>query len=107
MKPITSQRNHHRWPFAAVLIFIVVALLAWPPIRERQLSQGFAAVRVGDTRGSVRSQMRHPWKDGACGYISDGPPGCAEEFIYAHPYAPLVPEYWIISFDSRHKVLQA
>ena len=57
---------------------------------------------MGDTKDLVLKRMGAPWKDEDCGkYLGGRPPGCVEEFIYAHPYAPFVPEYWDISFDSN------
>jgi len=50
--------------------------------------------------------MGDPWKDEKCGaYLGDKSPGCVDEFIYAHPYAPYAPEYWVIDFDSTGRVI--
>lgn len=49
--------------------------------------------------------MGTPWKDENCGvYLGGKPAGCIEEFIYAHPYAPYAPEYWVIGFNASHQV---
>jgi hypothetical protein len=52
--------------------------------------------------------MGKPWKDESCGeYLGGNFSGCVEEFVYAHPYAPLVPEYWVVDFNSNHRVIDS
>jgi hypothetical protein len=70
------------------------------------LENAFGKVKENDTRDLVRKYMGAPWKDEGCGeYLGGQPAGCVEEYIYAHPYAPYVPEYWVISFNSNHQVI--
>jgi hypothetical protein len=50
--------------------------------------------------------MGAPWKDEKCGdYLGGQPAGCVVDFIYAHPYAPYAPQYWVIDFDSQQRVI--
>ncbi len=32
---------------------------------------------------------------------------CAVEYVYSHPFAPLVPEYYIVSFSPEDRVIEA
>jgi hypothetical protein len=94
----------------AVLIptLTIAALVFWPSIRTSHLRRSFATVKSGDTRELVLKKMGSPWKDEKCGEYPGGvgvPVGCAEEFIYANPYAPALPEYWLIGFDTDHRVM--
>lgn len=92
----------------AVLSFVLIvgALILWPVLRVRQLNNAFSAVKENDARELVLKQMGQPWKVEECGkYFGDSPPNCVEEFVYAHPYAPYVPQYWVIYFNSGHQVI--
>jgi hypothetical protein len=87
-------------------VLIMVAAIAWPIIRVRQLEKSFSEVIIGDTKDLVLKRMGTPWKDEECGKYQGGiTTGCVEEFVYAHPYAPYAPEYWDIEFDSNNQVI--
>ena len=88
------------------LVLIVSALILWPVLKVRQLGNAFSGVKENDPREFVLMRMGNPWKKEECGkYLGGYPAGCVEEFIYAHPYAPYFPEYWVIYFDSSHRVI--
>ena len=88
------------------VIVIGIGLYLWPLLRVRQLNKSFGQITADDSRDLVLKKMGAPWKDGACGDLGGGAPvGCVEELVYAHPYAPLAPEYWIVDFKSdRHMI---
>jgi hypothetical protein len=86
--------------------FVVVLILTlWPVIRVHQLEADFRKVKLGDRRALVLKQMGKPWKDGQCGYLINSSPDCVEELIYAHPYAPLLPAYWVVSLNRDNQVI--
>jgi hypothetical protein len=88
------------------LVLIFSALILWPVLRVRQLSKAFSGVKENDARELVLKRMGTPWKDEECGkYVGGYPAGCIEKFVYAHPYAPYAPEYWVIYFNSTHRVI--
>ena len=88
------------------LVLLIAALILWPVYRVRRLTNAFSRVKQNDARDPVLKHIGKPWKDEECGkYLGGVPTGCAEEFIYAHPYAPYVPEYWVIDFSSSHRVI--
>lgn len=96
--------------FAILVIGLIIigGLIVWPLLRTSRLSKAFTGIKRNDTKDMVLKQMGSPWKNERCGaYLGGFPPGCAEEFIYAHPYAPYLPEYWIIYFDSNHQVISS
>ena len=75
-------------------------------VRIRRIESAIAKVRIGDEQQKVRELAGTPWRDEACGVLFAGHPiGCTKELVYAHPYAPYVPEYWIVYLDSGHHVL--
>jgi len=44
---------------------------------------------------------------GECGVIHFPSKECAVEYVYSHPFAPLVPEYKIVSFSRDDRVIEA
>jgi|HubBroStandDraft_1064217.scaffolds.fasta_scaffold204140_2 hypothetical protein len=97
-----------RKPMIAVSASTVfaMALIIWPFVRVNKLEHSFSLVNDNDAKSLVLERMGPPWKDEGCGqYLGGQPTGCAEEFIYAHPFAPYVPEYWVVDFGSNHRVI--
>ena len=85
---------------------LVCALILSPILRVRFLESAFNELKVNDSREFVLKTMGRPWKDDGCGeFLGGKSPGCSEEFVYANPFAPYVPEYWIVSFDSSGRVI--
>jgi hypothetical protein len=92
----------------AIVLLVIGPLILWPVLRVKHLQHQFALVRVGDDEGTVLRTMGKPWKVTTCGEYSAGNPNeCSEEFIYAHPYAPLASQYWVVDFDSGKRVLRS
>jgi hypothetical protein len=89
-----------------MLVAVLVLAIVVPMLRVCHYESAFEVVSVGSTRDAVLARMGRPWKQQECGaYLGGKAPGCAEEFIYAHPYAPYVPEYWSIQFDANRKIV--
>src|ERR1700722_4757081 len=85
---------------------VVAVSILWPLFRYRRIEKSFQQVADGTSRDNVLSLMGHPWKDERCGeYLGGSAPNCVEEFVFANPLAPLVPEYWVLQFDSEHRVI--
>jgi len=47
------------------------------------------------------------YHSGPCGVIHFPDKSCAKEYVYSHPFAPLVPEYYIVAFSSDDRVIEA
>jgi hypothetical protein len=85
---------------------LVCALIFGPILRVHFLERAFNKLKVDDSRESVLKTMGRPWRDDRCGdFLGGKSPGCVEEFVYANPFAPYVPEYWIVSFDMNRKAI--
>jgi hypothetical protein len=92
--------------FGVLIGALVCALILSPILRVRFLESAFNKLKVNDSRESVLKRVGRPWREDGCGVFLGGkPPGCAEEFVYANPFAPYVPEYWIVSFDMNGRVI--
>ena len=95
-----------------ILSFTVSALLATKAAvafsRYAKAQRSFPSIQIGDSRASVIGKMGRPnYYLGQCGVIHVPGKGCATEFVYSHPFAPLVPEYYIVSFSQDDKVIEA
>src|ERR1700722_12258282 len=89
----------------AFAVALILAILV-PALRVRHYEFEFDAISDGSTREFVLAKMGRPWKQEKCGeYLGGVAPGCVQEFIYAHPYAPYSPEYWVVQFDANKKVV--
>jgi hypothetical protein len=100
--------NLRRKLIALGVVLIPTALVVWPILRVRHFERSSGEIRADDTRVVVLDRMGKPWKDERCGeYLGGSPSGCAEEFLYAHPYAPLVPEYWVVDFNQDRRVINS
>jgi hypothetical protein len=55
------------------------------------------SIQNGDSRTSVVTKLGKPnYYPGPCGVIHFPDKNCAVEYVYSHPFAPLVPEYYIV-----------
>lgn len=87
-------------------LFLMIALYVWPTVRVPRLNASFEVIKENDTKETVLESMGNPRRIEGCGeYLGDNPTGCVREFVYAHPYAPLAPEYWVVYFNSNNRVL--
>jgi hypothetical protein len=75
--------------------------------REKKLAGTFKEMQLGAEKNEARVRLGSPWKAGACGQVFGGsfPPGCKEEYIYASPYAPVIPRYWAFRFDEKGRLI--
>jgi hypothetical protein len=60
-------------------------------------------MQLGTAESDTRRELGDPWKIASCGRTFGGqfPPDCRTEYIYASPYAPLIPRYWAFFFDEN------
>lgn len=91
------------------LLAILVALAALTfgtLIGARHTEKAFASIHMGDSKVQVIHVMGEPRHTSVCSSLPKPPEGCIQELLYAHPLAPVVPEYWIIRFGAAGNVLQ-
>jgi hypothetical protein len=71
---------------------------------ERQ----FKNIQLGQSRSSVFATFGRPnYYAGSCGVIHNPSKTCASEYVYSHPFAPLIPDYYIVAFSSDGRVIEA
>jgi len=94
--------------FGAVVLVAVTARTTISFARFSNVERKFASVQDGESRGSVITRLGKPnYYAGRCGVIHFPEKGCATEYVYSHPFAPLIPEYYIVSFSSEDRVIGA
>lgn len=88
------------------LVLAVKTVLAFA--RYSRVERGFASVHVGESRAVVITKIGNPnYHAGKCGVIHFPDKNCALEYVYSHPFAPIVPEYYIVSFSPDDRVIEA
>ena len=89
-----------------VLLLAVRTVFAF--VRYSQVERGFASVHVGESRAAVITTIGKPnYHAGKCGVIHFPDKGCSLEYVYSHPFAPIVPDYYIVSFSPDDRVIEA
>jgi hypothetical protein len=87
---------------------VMIGWIGWGIFRSRILPVRFEEVKAGDSQEQVVRLMGKPGRIERCGEpfgTSREPSGCAEDYLYTSPFAPLIPEYWSVSFDRERHVI--
>jgi hypothetical protein len=93
---------------AAILVLATLARMGYAFARYAMVERRFISIQAGDTLDSVKDKLGRPnYYQGKCGVIHIPARNCAEEFVYSHPLAPIIPEYHIVSFSSDGRVIEA
>jgi hypothetical protein len=72
------------------------------------VERNFGSIHDGESRSSVIRRLGTPnYHAGKCGVIANSPPTCAIEYVYSHPFAPLLPDYYVVSFSADDQVIAA
>src|ERR1700730_5652509 len=92
-------------------VLIFACWSGWAIYRDRQLSDGFDKVKTGASESEVSATLGKPKRVERCGeffgpLLKDLPVGCASEYVYASPFAPLLPTYYVVRFDASGRVLE-
>ena len=94
--------------FAGVVLLALAARTVVVFARYSKVEKQFASVQIGEPRDSVIAKMGKPnYHAGGCGVIHFPDKACAVEYVYSHPSAPIIPEYYIVSFSSDDRVIEA
>jgi hypothetical protein len=94
--------------FAAGILLVVALRTAVSFRRFSRVERRFASVQNGESRASIVAKMGTPnYYAGKCGVIHVPDKRCALEYVYSHPFAPLIPEYYIVSFSTDDRVVEA
>ena len=90
------------------LLLVAGLRIAISFVRFSKVERKFASIQVGQSRQEIISRLGKPhYYSGRCGVIADPLKTCTLEYVYGHPFAPLIPDYYIVSFSSDERVIQA
>jgi hypothetical protein len=83
--------------------------VAWAILRDNRLRTGFDKIKIGTTEQSVLQELGRPKRVEKCGEFFGPLPkeeaeGCAREYFYASPFAPWLPQYYVVRFDANNRV---
>jgi hypothetical protein len=97
------------WSMCAALLLLISIRGVLAFHRFSAVEQNFDSIRSGDSRESVATGFGKPnYHAGPCSNASwDYPKGCTSEYVYSHPFAPLVPDYYAVWFSSDDRVIAA
>lgn len=93
---------------AVVLVLTVRMVIAFWQFSK--VEQEFESIQQGQSRASVTWKFGKPnYYAGKCGRMVEVPVDktCAVEYVYSHPFAPLLPDYYVVSFSADDRVIQA
>ena len=90
---------------AAFAMIAVLGLLG--DHRQHKLQATFDSVALGTYPPELVGRLGTPWKIAGCGqsFGGDSVLGCANEVLYASPFAPVSPEYWGFQFSSDDRLI--
>jgi outer membrane protein assembly factor BamE (lipoprotein component of BamABCDE complex) len=90
-------------------LFTSAARFSYSYLQFHAVGSRFHRVKIGETRQQVRNILGKPnYHDGPCNDDILAPPkGCEWEYVYSFPLAPLVPEYYVVSFSKEDRVIRA
>jgi hypothetical protein len=111
-KPGTETDMSRRTRVLLISVGCIVFVLAVRTVvafaRYSKVERGFASVHVGKSRDVVITKIGKPnYHAGKCGVIHFPYKNCALEYVYAHPFAPIIPDYYIVSFSPDERVIEA
>ena len=91
-----------------LIALVPASLVSFGIVRESSLGADFERVSVGMSEQQViRVMGRLGWTERCpSGPLTDPCLGrCVEAYVYPSSFAPLIPEYWVIWFDSDKRVV--
>ena len=88
-----------------LIIGLTAAMLGWGFFRNSRIGAQFDRVNVGASKEQVVRLLGTPSWIEPCGKsFGTRKPNCTE-YIYRNPFAPLVPEFYSVSFDTSGHVV--
>ena len=90
-------------------LLIVVGLAAssvvWGFYRNSRIDRQFEGVTVGASDAQVRNLLGRPSWTEPCGKSFGTPKPSCTEYLYRNSFAPFVPEYYSVRFDTSSHVI--
>jgi hypothetical protein len=103
---MTFSNMRHKAAFLSLAVVgLIAVMLGWGFYRNSRLAARYESVSVGDSSEQVTRLLGTPSWVEPCGKSFGRPrPNCTE-YIYRSSFAPLVPEFYSVSFDTSGHVV--
>jgi hypothetical protein len=88
------------------VVGLAAAMLGWGFFRNSRITARYEGVRVGASKEQVVHLLGTPSWAEPCGKSFGTPKPNCTEYIYRNSFAPLVPEYYSVSFDTSGHVVE-
>ena len=90
------------------ILFVIILKVVISYEHFHIVMRDFEQVQKGQTSASVISILGKPnYHAGSCSADFIPPQNCVKEYVYSHPFAPMIPEYYVVWFSSNDQVLSA
>jgi hypothetical protein len=91
------------------IVLATTAWIVWAILRDTRLARDFEKVETGATESEVIVTLGKPTRIEKCGEFLGPLPeaeleDCSKEYLYASPFAPLDPKYYVVRFDRHNRV---
>jgi hypothetical protein len=97
--------RHKAALLALAVVGAIAVMLGWGSWRNSRISSRYEAVSVGASDQQVVRLLGTPSWVEPCGKSFGAPKPNCTEYIYRNSFAPLLPEYYSISFDTSGHVV--
>jgi hypothetical protein len=90
-------------------LFTSAARFSYSYLRFHAVGSRIHRIKIGETRQQVRKILGSPnYHDGPCkDEIRTPLKGCEWEYVYSYPLAPLIPDYYVVSFSRDDRVIES
>jgi hypothetical protein len=103
-----SRRTHVILILVATIVVVLAVRTVVAFARYSKVERGAESIHLGEPRALVITKIGNPnYHAGKCGVIHFPDKNCALEYVYSHPFAPIVPQYYIVSFSPDDRVIEA
>ncbi len=90
------------------MLLVLGSRIAVSFARFSEVEQRFSTIHPGQSRESVETALGKPnYHEGRCSADFSPPQSCTLEYAYSHPFAPLLPDYYLVWFSSDGRVINA
>ena len=101
---MTKRRIATATILALLLLVSLRAVISF--VRFSRVEQHFTSIQAGQSRASVAASFGMPnYHAGSCSQDFGYPKSCSSEYVYSHPLAPILPEYYVVWFSSDDRVI--
>jgi hypothetical protein len=97
--------RHKAALLALAFVGAIAVMLGWGFYRNSRISSRYDAVSVGASDQQVVRLLGTPSWVEPCGKSFGTPKPNCTEYIYRNSFAPLLPEYYSVSFDTSGHVV--